>query len=183
MTRAYLTSVVKITRMVPEQDSAHFFREFYPRVHAFVRDATGAPHADVEDLVQETLLQAWRDRSTFRDASGRLSWILAIAKNRIRDLGRKRRSARTAIEILSALARIETEEIPENLLLGLETGQRVRGALKSLPPGYAETLVRHYVEGASVRDIAGQSGETDKAVESRLFRARQEFRQRLEKPI
>ncbi len=44
---------------------AAFYREFYPRLYRFVFAQTGAPHADVDDIVQETLLQAWRRHEEF----------------------------------------------------------------------------------------------------------------------
>jgi RNA polymerase sigma-70 factor (ECF subfamily) len=159
-----------------ELDPSAFFDEFYPKVFRFVATSTGASAADVEDLVQETLLHAWSDRARFRGEASPLTWILAIARNRVRlrfrEQGIHERAAR-------ALAALETEALPPDLLQDEELRRRVRRALEEVGSAYEEVLVRRYFDGWSVRRIAEERGESEKAVESRLQRAREALRERL----
>jgi RNA polymerase sigma-70 factor, ECF subfamily len=160
-------------------DAASFFDDLYPRVCRFVAACTGADSGEVEDLAQETLLEAWRSRDRFRGDSSVLTWVLGIARNRAR-LRRRADGVRDeAARVLRAIASVETEEVPVDLAQGEEMKRRVRQALEEIDDAYAGVLVRHYCEGLSVRAIALKLGESEKAVESRLQRAREAFRERL----
>lgn len=162
-----------------QQDPAAFFRDHYERVYRFVASSTGLPEDQVEDLVQETLFQAWRDRHRFRTESMPLTWVLAIAKHRVYDFRRKQDRVRAAEPVLRALAAIETDEIPEQALSTEEMGQRVRTALDAIPPEYSDVLLLRYLAGRSVQSIADGLGESKKATESRLHRAREALRKML----
>jgi RNA polymerase sigma-70 factor (ECF subfamily) len=159
----------------PKLDPSAFFDEAYPAVFRFVASLTGAPAADVDDLVQEALLEAWRGRASFRGESSFLTWVLGIARRRA--LARRRSTAR-AEDVLRALRNLDAP-IPADLLREEELIARVRGALEAIEAGYAETLALRYLEGRSVRAIAEALGESEKAVESRLHRAREALRERL----
>ena len=96
----------------PNLDPSAFFDEAYPRVFRFVASLTGAPAADVDDLVQESLLEAWRGRAAFRGESSLLTWVLGIARRRA--LGRRKSTARRD-DVLRALREMETRPIPADL--------------------------------------------------------------------
>lgn len=162
-------------------DAASFFDDLYPRVFRFIAVATGAGRSEVEDLVQETLLEAWRGRGRFRGDASVQTWVLAIAKNRVRLRHRSRAVEGEAERALRAIASIETAAISADLAESEEMKRRVRRALEEIGEPYAEVLVGRYYEGLSVRAIAERSGETEKAIESRLQRAKEAFRDRLGK--
>lgn len=165
--------------MSVDADPGAFFRRFYPQLYRFISAATAAPSADVEDIVQETLLHAWRDRARFRAEAASDTWILSIAKHRIYDLRRHQGRGRAAEEVLRALARMDAEPIPEEIVKSVEVGRRVRRALHELPVEQGDLLARRYFLGESVREIAGRLGDGEKAVASRLQRAREAFREKL----
>lgn len=160
----------------PDLDPSAFFDEAYPQVFRFLAAFTGAPAADVDDLVQESLLEAWRGRAAFRGEASALTWVLGIARRRA--LQRRRASARRE-EVLRALRDVDAAPVPPDLLCDEETVRRVREALDALDPGHAELLVLRYFDGRPVRAIAAALGESEKAVESRLHRAREALRDRL----
>jgi RNA polymerase sigma-70 factor, ECF subfamily len=153
-------------------DPSAFFDEFHPRVFRFIAAATGAAAADVDDLVQETLLHAWRNRAQFRGDASILTWVLAIAKNRVkmraRSLGKR-----------PAFGAIDREALPVDVVRSEEAAAAVRQALGALDPDHADVLLRRYFEGRTVREIAEALGESEKAVESRLHRAREALREKL----
>ena len=88
-------------------DPAEFFDEHYEEVRRFLGAATGARASDVEDLVQETLLHAWRNRAQFRGDASPLTWIMSIARNRGRLYVRSRQRAGSAEKALRALGRFD----------------------------------------------------------------------------
>ena len=154
-----------------DTDPLPFFEEFYPAVFRFIA-ATGAPAADVDDLVQETLLHAWRNRRQFRSESSPTTWVLSIAKNRVK---MRLRSLGTR----PSFAAIDREELPAGVVRSAEAAAAVRRALDAIEPQYADVLQRRYLEGRTVREIADALGESEKAVESRLHRAREALREQL----
>ncbi|HVE43201.1 MAG TPA: RNA polymerase sigma factor [Planctomycetota bacterium] len=157
-------------------DLEAFFQEFYPKIHRVVSIASGASTEEVDDLVQEALLEAWRERDSFRSESSIDTWILSIARNRVRRRYRKEGRRKEIREMLSALASLESLEIPEQLLQARETGRHVRAALDRLDPAHAQVLILKYVDERSVAWIAATLGESEKAIESRLVRAREDLR-------
>jgi RNA polymerase sigma factor (sigma-70 family) len=168
--------MLESTGMSLDLDPAAFFDEFHPRVFRFVASATGAPAADVDDLVQETLLHAWRNRAQHRGDASLLTWVLSIARNRVRM--RLRSLGRRAV-LDRAIAAIDREKIPQDVLRSEEAAGAVRRALDALDPAHADVLLRRYFDGRSVREIAAALGESEKAVESRLHRAREALREKL----
>ena len=160
-------------------DAASFFDEMYPRVFRFVSAATGAARVDIEDLVQETLLEAWRGRDRFRGDSAVQTWVLAIAKNRVRLRHRARGAEGEAERALRAIGSLESEAVPADVAQSEEMRRRVRQALEAVGEPYAGVLVQRYYEGLSIRAMAERAGESEKAIESRLQRAKEAFRERL----
>ena len=162
-----------------DPDPGGFFRAHYPELYRYLSATTGLPRADVDDLVQETLVQAWRDRHRFENGSAPLPWLLGIARNRVRDLLRRRKVRSDADRVARALGRLDAEELPTDVLESAELGARVRVALQSLPREYLELLVARYLEEKSVKAIAESRSESEDAVESRLRRAREALRRQL----
>lgn len=162
-----------------EADPDLFFRRFYPLLFRTISESTGAPRAEVEDLVQEVLLHAWKGRRDFRGESSALGWLLSICRHKILDRFRHRARERRARGILRALGELDRAPIPTEILESRELRRQVRRALSSLPPDYALVLRQLYAEGHSVRTIARAAGESEKSVESRLQRARVAFREAL----
>src|SRR5881394_1634486 len=154
-------------------DLEGFFQAFYPKIHRFVSVASGTPLEEVDDLVQEALLAAWRERDSFRSGSSIDTWILSIARNRVRRRYRDEGRRKKIREMLAALASLESREIPEQVLQARETGRHVRAALDRLDPAHAQVLILKYLDERSVASIADARGESEKAIESRLVRARE----------
>lgn len=173
--RNHPSAVPKTVDLRLAADPSSFFDELHPQVFRFIA-ATGAPAADVDDLVQETLLHAWRSRAQYKGEASVSTWVLAIARNRVRMRLRSLES-RTAFE--KALRALDEEEIPGDVLRDAETAGAVRRALEDLDPDQREALIRRYYDGLSVKELALRLDESEKAVESRLHRAREALREKL----
>jgi RNA polymerase sigma-70 factor, ECF subfamily len=151
-------------------------------LYRFVRWRLGNDVHGVEDLVQDTFLSALEKMQSFDGRSSLHTWLCAIAKNKIRTV--RRASAPRSIEdvleesdseIDAILAEISREPLPDQVLDRKETRDLVGATLSSLPPEYADALVKKYVEGRSVAEIAAGRGKGEKAIESILTRARTAF--------
>lgn len=165
-----------LQRMNRAATPASFFREHVRDVYAFISSTTGAPRSDVEDLLQETFLEAWRKRGSYRGEGSELTWVIGIARNKIRERWRASRQARKAGEILRAVTRLDREIVPESLLESAETGRCVRRALQQLDRDDAAVVLRRFFDGKSIPEIAGELGVSPSAAESRLRRACEAFR-------
>ena len=157
-------------------DPEAFFRRFYPLLFRSISESTGASRAEIDDLVQDVLLDAWKGRGAFRGETSPDRWVLSIARHKILDRFRHLHRDRRADAVLRALGQLDRAPIPSELLESAELRRRVRKVLSGLPPDYVEVLRRHYLEGQSVRSIADALGESEKSIESRLQRARVAFR-------
>ncbi len=141
---------------------------------------------DAEDVLQETLLAVARTVREFRGEASVSTWLYTIARS---FCIKKRRRSKFAPE---APVSIESEEGREASQL-VDRGRRpdeqaqdqeLRAALDraitALAPGYREVLLLRDVEGLPAADVAQILGITEKAVKSRLHRARASVRDALD---
>lgn len=161
--------------------TAEFVGRYADHVYGYVRRRL-IPRADlVEDIVQEVFLAAWENLDTFRGESSLRNWLLGIARHKVEDHYRKR------LRDLQ-LQEQEEDEIPRNepasfldfeeVLAKHQAGLRTREILAKLPERYSVILLWKYWEKRSLREIATQTGRTEKAVERLLARARDQFKRR-----
>ena len=160
--------------------------EALPALYRFCLYRVGRNRHLCEEVVQETLLRALRDLSQYdpeRAGNNVFPWLSGLARNEIhRALGREKAAslellwARMDKELLTFYARLDSEPFTDELLQREETRELVNATMSQLPPHYREALEAKYVDGSSVRDLAGRLHVSEKAVESQLMRARKAFR-------
>ena len=158
------------------------FRRHMEALYEFVHYRVGGDRAAAEDVVQDTMLVALDRLRAFDGRSSLHTWLCGIAKNKIRAQRRKRRPVlvedlleETDAEIDAILAAVDREPLPDWVLERAETQELVGATLASLPPDYRDVLVKKYMEGLSVADIAHTRSQGSKAAESTLHRARLAF--------
>lgn len=125
---------------------------------------------DVDDAIQETLTQAARRLGTLRTVAAFGGWLMRILVRTCRRLllGRSDRAEVAATDDIAA------QGVPVELRRDL-----VR-ALASLPPACREVLILRDVEEWAAAEVAAELGVSVDAVKSRLHRARQMMRERLD---
>ncbi len=134
-----------------------------------------------EDLVQETLLEAWRHSHKLTDPSGSDAWLAAIARNVWRRWARTSgRSAQTLAAVLCEADALADAESADLELDRRELADVLDSALELLPPVTREAVVRRFVDGSSHREIAGRLGMSPDAVSMRISRGRLILKRALE---
>lgn len=139
------------------------------------------PRVDlVEDIVQDVFLSAWENLDKFQGTSSLGSWLLGIARHKVEDYYRARLHEPWPIETgesdLPSLP-VTSPDFDESLdHRRLE--KRIRQVLVSLPEIYSLVLLWRYWEKRGAREIAAETGKTEKAVERLLARAREQFKRR-----
>jgi RNA polymerase sigma-70 factor (ECF subfamily) len=152
--------------------------------HAWLRRVilarTGEPQA-VDEVWQQVALAAVEQRWPLTDPAKAAPWLhkLAViaAARFCRQSGRQRRAVQhlAAVQATSGLCGSD----PLALLMRRERLTLVRQAMLGLPARDAEILLLKYGERWSYRQIAVHLGLTERAVDSRLLRAREQLRRRL----
>ena len=149
-----------------DQDAfARLYADYVRLVHAILLGRI--PRRDVDDLVQDVFLTAFRRIRELRDPAAFGGWIAPIARNRATDYMRKKREQ---VELPADLAggdRVETETFA------------VLEIVRSLPEAYRDTLLMRQVEGMSGNEIAERSGLTPASVRVNLHRGMKLLREKL----
>lgn len=138
---------------------------YAPLVHGIL--LARVPRAEVDDLVQDIFLHAFKKLNTLRDRAAFGPWIAMIARNRAIDFHRR---TRETVEITDDLRGTNTSDSRANEILEL---------IRSLPDAYRETLVLRLVEGMTGPEIADRTGLTPASVRVNLHRGMKLLRQKL----
>ncbi len=147
-----------------------------PAAAAWARSAC-PNRSEAEDVLQESLLELCRSLSRLKDEKAFLSWLRRVVRNNAADRGR-RRGVRREVPLEAAADR----GTPPAAGAGMETAERRRelfAALAELGDEEREMLTLRHEAGLSLEEIAKATGQSFRAVESRLFRARRALRARL----
>ena len=153
--------------------AGEFYDRYAARIHRFILHTLGAGAApqDADDLMQETFISMAEALPFFRGDSSLFTFACAIAHRKTMSFVRT--NARRA-RIASTMDAADPLQNPPMRDEGLHR------ALRALNPEYRELLHLKYVEEATIAEIAKIVGASEHAVESKLKRARDSLRKRLE---
>lgn len=160
-----------------ENSAQLIYLKYQSRLRKFIGQKVANP-ADVEEILQESLIAAVDCLPLYSGKSTLFTWICGIARHEIADYYRKKKIKTFLFSRLPWLKDLTNGALgPEQILLRKELQRKVFKTFKSLSEGYAEVLRLKYYQGLTVAQIAEKLNETAKAIESRLTRARQAFAQ------
>ncbi len=137
--------------------------------------------SEIEDVVQESFIKAYRALPNFRGDSAFYTWLYRIgintAKNYLVSVGR-RPSVSTDIEIEDAENfeggdELRTTETPESSMMTKQIAQTVNDTVESLPEELRTAITLREIEGLSYEEIATIMECPIGTVRSRIFRARE----------
>jgi RNA polymerase sigma-70 factor, ECF subfamily len=126
---------------------------------------------EAEDVVQDSLVKAWKLRWRVRDPEKFPAWLSMIARHRAHDVFRKRRPAAFTHEAT------ETSEAP--MPDRVEIDQQLHSALATLPELHRAALTLRYFEEMDYRTIENTLGLTNGALRGILGRALASLRKQL----
>lgn len=175
-------------RLSFDQIHAKYQLKIYNLIYKWVGN-----HDDAEDLTLITFTNAWKAWGRFRGDAQVSTWLHQIAHNNCKNYFTQQTRKRTyegvsldeGVDMGSGEGEIGREvadwsAVPEDVLLSTEFAEQVQKAVEALPPEYRIVLVLAEQEEMSYDEIARITGLTVPNVKTRLHRARQRVRQRLE---
>ena len=146
--------------------------------------------ADAQDLAQEVFMRAYTKIRNFRQEADLGTWLHRIAVNLWSNMQRRQKFANLLSlddpvqtgegEFTRTVASDDPEGDPEEAFEGKELQESVRQALRSLSEEYRIVLVLREIEGYSYGEIAKITGCSLGTVKSRMNRARQALREKIE---
>jgi RNA polymerase sigma-70 factor (ECF subfamily) len=131
---------------------------------------------DVEDVVQESFIKAFRALPSLRDPQRFPFWLHRIVRHQ--SIGRRRQSSSHAAEVsLYAIADTPDDAPPIELQVARHADiEIIRRALRRLPEEYALPIVLHHFRGLRLRHIARFLNVAPSLVKWRLYRGRELLR-------
>jgi RNA polymerase sigma-70 factor (ECF subfamily) len=137
----------------------------------------------VDEIMQEVAVAAVEQRSPLSDPTKTAPWLYQLAVRQSlmyrRKQGRRRNLERQYAERVARRSQSSSDADPLGWLLADERRQLIRAAVKRLHPRDAELLLLKYTENWDYHQIADHLGISHSAVQSRLHRARERFREEL----
>jgi RNA polymerase sigma-70 factor (ECF subfamily) len=165
------------------RDEERFARYVLPEIEVLLRvaGALAANDADAEDLVQETLIRAYRAIDSFDGAHPR-AWLFTILRHTQLNRTRRRRPQlledpeRTMAELA---AEPDGEQSVETRVIDADFDAAVGAALAELPGSFRRAVELVDIGGLSYAEAAKLMGVPEGTIMSRLHRARKRIRDRL----
>jgi RNA polymerase sigma-70 factor (ECF subfamily) len=139
--------------------------------------------AEVEDVVQEAFIKAYRALPQFRGDSAFYTWLYRIAvntaKNHLVSLGKQPipmtdlTAEEDDTESFEARSVVVDNQTPESLLLSRQIAETVNRSIESLPADLRTAITLREIEGLSYEEISEAMNCPIGTVRSRIFRARE----------
>ena len=158
-----------------EEAFREFHATYFDRLFRYLIVVTRGDEEAARDALQETFTRVVRHARRFDCEEKFWSWLTLLARSAAADAGRKRRSywrllTNYARSWMVAESSNEIDDADERLHAVLLDG------LKDLNDEDRALIEGKYLGRSSVRDLAARAGVSEKAIESRLARARRELR-------
>ncbi|MDH3586879.1 MAG: sigma-70 family RNA polymerase sigma factor [Gammaproteobacteria bacterium] len=149
-----------------------YHQDMYRYAAWLSRDRTVA-----EDVVQESLLRAWKSLDSLRDAAAAKHWLLTIVRRENARYFERRRLETVDVDDLTPSQEALLAEEPDHEL------DDIRAAIYRLDEDYREPLVLQSLMGYSTKEIGELMGLKQGAVLTRLHRARLKLREDMEEEL
>ena len=172
-----------LIRRVLDGDNETFYTLLKPYQRMLYASAMSllGNEADAEEVVQESVLKAYKNLARFRGDCKLSTWLVQITINEGRMRLRKYRE-----HLYQSLDEPQTNddgdytprdfadwrEIPSEALERAQVRRALQDALASLDQKYREVMILRDVNGMSIREAANMLGITEASVKTRLLRAR-----------
>jgi RNA polymerase sigma-70 factor (ECF subfamily) len=170
-----------LTRAVRRGD-ANAFSRFYDlycfRLYKFLLVLARGDENEAREVCQAVFIKLAKRCDVFDDAGRLWAWLCVLAKNTFIDHCRSRQRLSRFVPLDELATEPNGHAHSEHRL-----GEILREALAALPPDERELLQAAYVDRRPLRELADETGQTYKAVESRLGRLRRRLKEQLLKDL
>ena len=153
---------------------AEIMRRHQGALYRMIKGYVGNPE-DALDLVQDSFVSAYKRLDTYDQSRPLRAWLARIAINKCRDWARRRAVRR----LLFAAGPIPDQETVADLSPLLDKAaadkqdlERLSRAISDLPRSLKEPLILQTIDGLSQVEVASVLRISEKAVETRIYRAR-----------
>jgi RNA polymerase sigma-70 factor (ECF subfamily) len=161
--------VTAITQQATAGDFHSLAKTHWRDLYKYAYRLCGNAHT-AEDLVQDSLLRAWRSFDRLQNPAAVKGWLKTIVR---------RENARRFERSVPRQVDLPTEELcaaPKTYDTSTEAFV-LRNAIRALPKEYSEPLVLQVLHGYSQQQIADRLDLSSAGIGTRLFRARQKLRE------
>lgn len=144
----------------------------------FIAKHLGREQTIVEEVFEETIVAGWKGYKTFQHKSTYFTWLCRIALNKIADYYHDQVNENSGIivPLIDSLTYIDRDSLsPEESLALKELRTSVNNCLNLLPYEKRQLLWFRYWKDYSYEKIGKILGISERAVEGRIYRAKEEF--------
>ena len=160
-----------------------FFNAYATRLAGFAARRCALDAAGLEDVVQQTMINAVKNLESFRGDSTLFTWLCQICRNLLADIRRKEARQPSVVSLdpvtteRSAALPVQLIDYRDPLDICSADAQRsdIRRVVNSLPPRYVRVLELKYGDELSLEEMALSLGLSGSAAQSLLARARRAF--------
>ena len=150
-----------------------FYELYFQRLLRYLLVVTGGREEAARDALQIALLRVVRHIRRFESEDTFWSWLTVLARSAVVDEERKRHRY---LAFLDRLFRREQIEAATNVEADTRLQELLTANLDTLPWDERELIRRKYFARESVKEIAADTGVTEKAIESQLVRIRRKLK-------
>jgi RNA polymerase sigma-70 factor (ECF subfamily) len=178
-----------VKRVIPGEQRLKFEQAALPHLDAVYTAALRLARNpdDAEDLLQETILRAYRFFHQFTEGTNCRAWLLTILYNNFRNAYRRGAREQVAASNEEFDREIETNSLrsdqarfnPEELIGNRMIGHRIEAALETIPADFREALLLVDVQELNYQEVAEVLGVPLGTIKSRVSRARALLREAL----
>ena len=157
--------------------ASEFVERYGDVVYAYLRGRL-APRGDmVDDVAQDVFVAALGSLGRYAGQSSLKTWLLGIARHKVEDYYRARlRQMDSLSEAADDVPDVSTHLEYDASLDRERAVEKTQRILAQLPEQYSVVLLWRYWERRSAREMADETGKTEKAIERLLARARSRFK-------
>jgi RNA polymerase sigma-70 factor (ECF subfamily) len=169
-----------------EEALQRFYDKYFSRLYRYIYYRVGRDHQHAEEVVNDTFMEALDKAERYDPERGSMeAWLITTSRNRIRSnnavMGRAtdKETSWSMLdgELDTIFADLDSANLHDELIDREELKHVVGLVMGSLPDEYSKLLEMKYIRELSTREMAKLLEKTEKAVESKLTRARATFKQ------
>ena len=139
----------------------------------------GGNQEEAEEVFSRTISAAWEGFHAFKFKSSFFTWLCRIALNKIADYYREQihENSKIVAPTLEELASYDSRQLtPEEWYVLNELCNSCKAGIKLLPYDKQQLIYLRYWREQTIKQIARQFGVSEKAIEGRIYRAKQMLR-------